>query len=248
MKTKTFEIKFVRTYRISQWMRDIIIENNPEEYLLDYFDINDYLSTRMLKPKKESILHYFIEEKLQNEFKYEARKCPDFEEWNEMTQRHLNKSIDSNKFEDNSEYREKIEKLISEKILPKITNEVFYILFNDREFLYRFNLLISEKIQKLLKKDYPTLLKKDGVIYRLTYWPEWLKKAVLYRDKGTCCNCYRDVSGLLNINGKIHLDHVIPLNKGGTNDTSNIQLLCETCNLKKSDHIIKGNYLFFKHY
>jgi len=31
-----------------------------------------------------------------------------------------------------------------------------------------------------------------------------------------------------------HIDHVMPLSKGGSNDAGNIQLLCAPCNLKKS--------------
>lgn len=248
MKTKTLEIKFVRTYRIAQWMRTIVLENDPEEYFLDYFEISEYLISKMLKPNKESILHYFVNEKLSVEFEYEGSKCPDFKEWNELMERHLNKKINSYKFEMDSEYRDKIEKIISKKILPIITTEVFYLLFNDREFLYHFNLLIAEKIKNLSKVDYPTLLNKNGVINRVKYWPSWLERAIFYRDKGTCCNCYKDISGTLNITNKVHLDHMIPLNKGGTNDTTNIQLLCEECNLKKSDKIVEGNYLYFRHY
>lgn len=32
-----------------------------------------------------------------------------------------------------------------------------------------------------------------------------------------------------------HIDHVIPLSRGGNNEESNLQLLCAACNLKKAD-------------
>ncbi|MPL66263.1 hypothetical protein SDC9_11932 [bioreactor metagenome] len=45
--------------------------------------------------------------------------------------------------------------------------------------------------------------------------------------------CDRDLSGILNLENKVNYDHIVPLDKYGFNDISNIQLLCFDCNQKK---------------
>lgn len=47
-------------------------------------------------------------------------------------------------------------------------------------------------------------------------------------QKGRCACCNRKFTDV-----KHHIDHVIALSRGGKNDDSNLQLLCETCNLQK---------------
>ena len=40
---------------------------------------------------------------------------------------------------------------------------------------------------------------------------------------------------------KLHIDHVFPSSKGGTSKYENLQFLCESCNLKKSNKLQKSD-------
>lgn len=60
--------------------------------------------------------------------------------------------------------------------------------------------------------------------------PTAVKLDVWTRDAGQCVNC--------GSTKNLQFDHIIPWSKGGANTVSNIQVLCQTCNLGKSDKII----------
>lgn len=46
-------------------------------------------------------------------------------------------------------------------------------------------------------------------------------------QKNKCASCLKKLSA------GYHVDHIMPLFRGGTNDKYNLQILCPTCNLKK---------------
>ena len=55
------------------------------------------------------------------------------------------------------------------------------------------------------------------------------RQNVLMRDNYTCQICGATVKD----GAKLEIDHIIPYSKGGTNDESNLQVLCQQCNREK---------------
>jgi len=119
------------------------------------------------------------------------------------------------------------------KLTPIIVEETFTILYMDKGLLKEFNESISEIIKNMKIDKYKMCLEKDGVVKRNTYLPKWLKNGVFFRDKGRCQICGKDLTCLISTDNKINYDHIIPLEQGGSNDPSNFQLACESCNISK---------------
>ncbi len=61
--------------------------------------------------------------------------------------------------------------------------------------------------------------------------PIAVRKYVYQRDKNQCQSC-----GQTTTETKLSVDHIIPLATGGSNDMSNLQTLCLSCNSKKKHH------------
>ncbi len=57
--------------------------------------------------------------------------------------------------------------------------------------------------------------------------PAAVREYVLDRDRHSCQSC--------GISETLTIDHIIPLNLGGSNDLSNLQTLCQSCNSSKRD-------------
>ena len=68
--------------------------------------------------------------------------------------------------------------------------------------------------------------------------PRKLRHQVFQRDGYRCREC-----GATNKQTRLHVDHIKPVAKGGTNDLSNLQTLCEACNRAKyTDEWVGGLY------
>ncbi len=115
--------------------------------------------------------------------------------------------------------------------LEELTDEVFHVLFNDVGFLQKFNQLCACYIEASgFGEEHKT---QKGVLRRVAI-PVWARRAIFHRDKGECRSCKRSLASVINRLETERYDHIVPLASFGANDVTNLQLLCEPCNLVKS--------------
>ena len=82
-------------------------------------------------------------------------------------------------------------------------------------------------------KSVPTQLKAKVIKRQKRDIPLRLRLKVLKRDDFKCVFCGR--SPAINSGVVLHIDHILPVAKGGATRLENLQTLCSKCNLGKSD-------------
>ncbi|MCH7985881.1 MAG: HNH endonuclease [Acidobacteria bacterium] len=113
-----------------------------------------------------------------------------------------------------------------------------YALYRDTVWSSSRN-LTSEQWKKLIDRkltheqqeiDYASSeVNADSADGRRERISEAVRQEVWRRDQGKCARC--------GSRENLEFDHIIPVSKGGGNTARNLELLCETCNRKKRDHI-----------
>jgi len=95
----------------------------------------------------------------------------------------------------------------------------------------RFELSESDKrmMDEIMEKHGFSFDEEDDKPKRSRRISQSVKDKVWNRDGGKCVLC--------GSNENIEFDHIVPFSKGGANTYRNIQILCESCNRKKSDNI-----------
>jgi hypothetical protein len=86
---------------------------------------------------------------------------------------------------------------------------------------------VEVKLQALYNNEKKTYIPEP--VRKRGYIPKKVVDAVYSRDGGVCVYC-----GSVE---KLQLDHIIPHSKGGADTLENLQLLCQKCNLEKSNAI-----------
>jgi 5-methylcytosine-specific restriction protein A len=61
---------------------------------------------------------------------------------------------------------------------------------------------------------------REQAHYTTSRWAA-IRRAVIVRDAARCRVCLRAVGGR-----ELHVDHILPLEDGGTDDLANLQVLC----------------------
>ncbi|MFG1479479.1 HNH endonuclease [Xanthobacter sp. V4C-4] len=116
--------------------------------------------------------------------------------------------------------------------LDELTEEVFHVLFNDVGFLQAFNQICATYIESA--SGFGDELKTQTGCLKRVRIPKWARRAIFHRDKGECRSCKRSLAAVINRLETERYDHIVPLACFGANDVTNLQLLCEPCNLAKS--------------
>ncbi len=84
----------------------------------------------------------------------------------------------------------------------------------------------SAKFKEKNKIDY-----KETKEYQRKLMSPSLRYDILKRDGFKCTICGRNTEDGV----KLHVDHIIPVSKGGKTVPENLRTLCDSCNLGKSD-------------
>lgn len=233
---KLREFKFNKIYELAD-----LIDNSVKSEV-EFWNYNEeYFVEAATKFSRDSLLHQYIATTAINFYRRDIRKNPEnyfdesVEEWYTQFESYgvnfERKTIDI----DNEGWAlEWFEKSIYsfQELFDKMANETFHLLFANRQFLLAFNKLASLTIKDISIPE--KFLTKKGAIKRVSI-PQWVKVAVFHRNKGRCVFCNTDLTGLINTLTNSNYDHIVPLDLYGTNDPSNIQLLCETCNKTKNN-------------
>lgn len=251
---KCHVFNFSESYAYADKVRKAIFE---DLYVIEPIDVASDLDKQIEKPQKWSLLHDYIDYVVRDELSFYFRGGgwdyddvqPAFsmldshgvkyltlesyiEEWyrDDDTGETIpitEELMEQYKYQYASEY---LEDVVLDSLPSLIVTEVFTLLFADREAMKAFNLKVAEGLGDRTP--------------RCTYWPKWLERALFCREKGLCALCKADLTSLHHVTGKLAIDHIVPIALNGVNDPTNLQILCEGCNGKKSgSKVVTSNAL-----
>ncbi len=121
-------------------------------------------------------------------------------------------------------------------IVPRSDFKAGYTPWNKKNFIAKIikhKRILKSKDELLAKKRFRNQRYKASKIHAIGHhtFDEWLGLKLMYKNMCLCCKQQEpDI--------KLTEDHIVPLSMGGTDDISNIQPLCVSCNTRKHARII----------
>lgn len=209
-----------------------LIFKSPFQY--PYFEYSFDVSGKR-KPDIENLIDNFLN---QNNFIMIKRHNEKIEQWKIECQRKIEKSklkkyrakqyqksLDDNEAYNfyltrkQTRYRQRNYRRTSYKVVQTIDSCScnFKYLFNRNEQLKAINYECT--LKEYNSKNQRKLMTKD------------LRQKIITRDNYTCQLCGKYMPDEVGL----HVDHIIPISKGGKTVSSNLQVLCSKCNGSKSN-------------
>lgn len=90
---------------------------------------------------------------------------------------------------------------------------------------------IREKYKKLENINFETTTKAYNMKNQRKLMTKKLRDKIKKRDNYTCQKCGKYMPDEVGL----HIDHIIPVSKGGKSVESNLQVLCSKCNGRKTN-------------
>jgi predicted transcriptional regulator len=120
---------------------------------------------------------------------------------------------------------------ISDDIIKK---DIETKLSDDDVRLYGMKLILANqmRMEKSIERLYSFLQYTKKINKQRPRLISSIRKRILKRDNFKCQNCSSSYN--------LHIDHIIPRSKGGTDEDSNLQVLCSKCNLFKREDLFNS--------
>lgn len=133
-------------------------------------------------------------------------------------------------------YRPIEEKLFDELLLKPVVDFAFYteplyITGAGREHYHDMEVLWLKDVEDILKEIDDDTVSKLSREKERSLMSDSLRYDVLKRDNFRCTICGRTAADGI----KLHVDHIMPVAKGGKTEMNNLRTLCNQCNSGKSD-------------
>ena len=102
--------------------------------------------------------------------------------------------------------------------------------WSDTTYNYKKLLFFYEKSQKITEQRE---IRSGQIEYERSLMTATLRYEILKRDNFRCQICGSTAQDGV----KLHIDHIVPVSKGGHTTADNLQVLCDRCNFGKSDKL-----------